>query len=116
MACWWGSPWSVVSQVPPEGTSRGRPSSAVLRAEWACRPGGARHAPSALRVSPARQWSPHLAHPACSLAKREPRAVWAGETTQPGSGVQDVTLALSPTADKEPVRQGPSEEGVPAEM
>lgn len=65
---------------------------------------------------PALQWSPHLMHLACSFAKREHRALWAGETTEPGSGVQDVPLALSPTADKEPVQQGPSEEGVPAEM
>lgn len=52
MACCWKSPWDLVSQVPPKGTSCGWPSSAALRAEWACRPGDARHTPSALRVSP----------------------------------------------------------------
>lgn len=102
------SQWHLVSWMPAEGLVQ------LSRAEGR----GATHAPSALGC-PVLQRSPLLATLACLSANGSTKPSLPGSRCcgdHRTQDTQDKTRALSTMADKEPGRQGPSKEGVPAEM
>ena len=113
-ACWPSPNGTWCPGCQPRGWS----SSAMLRA--GCLMGlGSNACPLSLGVPPfcrgrpsSPPWPAYL-----PMGARGPPSlgVGAAETTEPGSGAQDKTQALSTMAD-EPGGQGPSKEGIPAEM